>query len=148
MTGLRSFELMTTLVIAFKKIESDDATKYSSFYSTSKAETIINENDIDDAFGSIYTTIISSIQKYLGKGLGWIIDSVISHTINISKYNHLAGSSYIKLPKQLDHPKKGLINIQNINNNECFNWCLVRYLHPLYHHSARIRKVDELCGDN
>ena len=147
MTGLRSFELMTTLVIAFKKIESDDATKYSSFYSTSKAETIINENDIDDVFGSIYTTIISNIQKYLGKGLGWIIDSVVSHTINISKYNHSAGSSYIKLPKQPDHPKKGLINIQNINNNECFNWCLVRYLHPLYHHPARIRKVDELCGD-
>ena len=31
---------------------------------------------------------------------GWIIDSVIDHNINISKYNPLAGSSYIKLPKE------------------------------------------------
>ena len=23
-------------------------------------------------------------------------------------------------PKELDHPKKGLINIQNIDDNECF----------------------------
>ena len=52
---------MTALVLVFKKIESDDKTKYGTFYSNSKAEIIINENDIDDVFKSIYTTIISSI---------------------------------------------------------------------------------------
>ena len=41
------------------------------------------------------------MEKSLGKGSRWIIDSVIDHTINISKYNPLAGSSYIKLPKEL-----------------------------------------------
>ena len=30
---------------------------------------------------------------------GWIIDSVIDHTITVSKYNPLAGGSDIKLPK-------------------------------------------------
>ena len=29
-----------------------------------------------------------------------IIDSVIDHNVNIWKYNPLAGSSYIKLPKE------------------------------------------------
>ena len=48
---------------------------------------------------SIYTTVITDIQKYLGKGSRLIIDSVIDHTISISRYNSLAGSSYIKLPK-------------------------------------------------
>ena len=37
-----------------------------------------------------------------------------------------------------------MINIQNIDDNECFKWCLVRYLHPADHHLARIRKVDKL----
>ena len=60
------------------------------------------------------------MQKSLGKGSGWIIDSVIDHNISISKYNHFSGSSYIKLPKELDHPRKGLINIRNINDNESF----------------------------
>ena len=32
-------------------------------YSHSKAETIISESDINDVFQSIYTTIISNIQK-------------------------------------------------------------------------------------
>ena len=42
----------------------------------------------------------------------------------------MAGSSYIKLTKVLDHPKKGSIVIQNIDDNERFKLCLVRYLHP------------------
>ena len=54
----------------FKKIESEDKTKFENFYSSSKAETIINESDIDDMFQSIYTTIITNIQKSLGKGSG------------------------------------------------------------------------------
>ena len=59
---------------------------------------IINESDIDDVLQSVYTTIITNIQKFLGKGLHWTCDSVIDHTVSISKYNSLAGSSYIKLP--------------------------------------------------
>ena len=42
--------------------------------------------------------------------------------------------------KELDHPRKGLINIQNIDDNECFKWCLVRYLN---HHPAGITKSDK-----
>ena len=71
----------------------------------------INKSDIDYVFESICTTVISNIQKFLGKGSDWIIDSVIDHNINISKYNPVAASSYIKLPRELDHPRKGLINI-------------------------------------
>ena len=70
-------------------------------------------------FQSVYAAIITNIQKSLGKGSDWIIDLVIDHTISNSKYNPLAGSSYMKLPKELelDHPRKGLNNIQNIVDN-------------------------------
>ena len=67
MTEWRGFKLVTALVL-FEKIETDDRTKYDTFYSHSKAETIINESDIDDVFESIYTTIIWNMQKRLGKG--------------------------------------------------------------------------------
>ena len=76
----------------------------ASFYS--KAETIINESDIDDAFEAIYSAVISSKQNVLGQGSSWFIDSVIEHNIDVLKYNHLAGSYYIKLPKILNHSKK------------------------------------------
>ena len=51
-----------------------DETKFTTFYFNSKAQTIISESNIDDIFESIYITIISNIQEYLGEGSDWIID--------------------------------------------------------------------------
>ena len=121
MTQLKGFKFVTTLVLVFKKIESEDKTKYVNFYSSSNAEIIINESDVDNMFQSIYTTVITNIQKSLGKGSGSITDSVIDHSISISKYNPFAGSSFIKLPEGLDHPRKGLINIKILIIMNAFN---------------------------
>ena len=63
--------------------------------------------------------------------------------LNLSKYKSVSSGSNIKLPKALDHPKKGLINIQNVNDNECFKWCLVWYLHPADHHSTKLRRAEK-----
>ena len=70
LTWLKNFKFLTTLVLVFKKIESEGKTKYDTFYSHSEAETITNESDIHDVFQSIYITIISNIQESLGKGSG------------------------------------------------------------------------------
>ena len=56
---------MRALVLEIKKIESADKAKYNTFCSNSKAETIINESDIDDVFESIYG--MSNLKKSLGK---------------------------------------------------------------------------------
>ena len=42
---------------------------------------------------------------------------ILKIIISITKYNALAGSSYIKLSKELDHPRKILIDNQNIDDN-------------------------------
>ena len=91
-----------------------------TFYSHSDSKIVINESDIGDVFESIYTAIISDIQKSLGICSGWIIDLVVEHNINISKYHPLTDSNYIKLPKELDHQRKSSIKIQNIDDNYCF----------------------------
>ena len=36
-----------------------------------------------------------------------------------------------------------MINIQNIDDNECFRWCLFRYLHLAEHNPRRITKADK-----
>ena len=55
----------------------------------------------------------------------------MDHAISISKYYSLAGSSCIKLPKELVDTRKGLINIQNTDDNQSFKWCFVRHLKTL-----------------
>ena len=58
---------------------------------------------------------------------------LLDNTTSISKYNPLAGSGYIKLLKKLDYSRKGLINIQSIDYNECSKWSIVRYLNSAHH---------------
>ena len=71
----------------------------------------------------------------LEKDSRWIIDSVMDHNISILNNIRLAGSSYIKLPK-------GLINIENVDDNECFKWCLVKHLNPPDRNLASITKAN------
>ena len=52
----------------------------------------------------------------------------------------------IELQKELNHPRKGLINIQNIDHKECFNWCLVKYISSVDPNPKWISKVDKDIG--
>ena len=52
---------------------------------------------------------------------------VYNQYLNVSSYLPLSGSTSIKLPVELQHPMKGLINIQN-TDNRCFLWCHARHL--------------------
>ena len=58
MPQLRQFKLVTTLVLVLEKIENENKTKYDTFYSHSKVETLFNERKIYYIFKSIYTTDI------------------------------------------------------------------------------------------
>ena len=70
------------------------------------------------------------------------------HFINIIEYLPLRGNSYIKLPEELQNSKKGLINIQNVDD-KCFMWCYIRQLYPRKIHPERITKEDmEIAKNN
>ena len=116
-------------------------------YYNSKGYSVINECNTDDVFESIYTTIVFNKQRYLGVCLGQIIDSVVSHLYNISKYNPLAGSSYIRLQlriqlsdQELYCLNKGLTNIQNINDNE-----FLKKFYEWYKISSESQKYSQNC---
>ena len=92
-------------------------------------------------FQWIYGMIMTKRRRYLAEDSGWIIDSVIKQNIYISKCKRLTVSSYINLPKKLNHSRKGLINIQSTNDNNCLKCCLVTYLNTTDHYLTRIRKI-------
>ena len=128
-----AFKIVESLHCIRKEIETDDKTKYGTSCSNSKAETIINESGIDDVFETMYTTVISNIQNVLEKASGCIVDF---------KVYSLRWRQLLKLLKELVHQKIELTNIQNVDDNECFKWCLVRYLHPADHKPRRITKAN------
>ena len=86
--------------------------------------------------------ILNGIGVWLSEGSGWTISSIDEHFINTVVYEPMRGNSYIPLPVKLKNSAKGLINLQNKDDESCFRWCHIRYLNPQNDHSQRIKKAD------
>ena len=56
----------------------------------------------------------------------WMIKHFFKLEIIIYKIKALRGSSYIPLTDFLNHPRSGLINIKN-DDNQCFKWCVINH---------------------
>ena len=67
MTELTGFQFVTTLVVDFDKSENNDATKYTTFSLTQRQKQLLTKPTLVMLFQSIYTAIISNIQKFLEK---------------------------------------------------------------------------------
>ena len=78
------------------------------------------------------------IDAWINNGSCWIIESIESQYINITTYMPLARSSYIDLPIELKHPKKGLINIKNNDRNVFYG-----VINPLKEHPGKIGRADK-----
>ena len=135
---LKGFKYQITLTVLLKKMKSNGETEYSPVYFNSLPKTVINNKfKLNQAFEEI----IYRLDNWISHGSGWIVEEIYSQYLNISSCLPLSGSTYIKLPVELQHPMKGLINIQN-NDNKCFLWCHVRYLNLDGQKLHRITKKD------
>ena len=121
---MKGFKYQITLCVLLSKVKSKGLIEYSTVYLNSLTKTVIGEKYYLD---QCFNEIIFRLENRISHGSGWNFDDILSQCLNISSYKPLSGSTYCKLPKELLHPMKGLINIQN-NDNKCFLWCHVRYL--------------------
>ena len=112
----RGFKNQITVKVLLKKYRSNSEIEFAYVYFNSSTKTIINH--IYKLYKS-FQEILHRIDAWINKRSGWIIESIESQYINISTHRPLVGSSYINLPIELKHPRKGLINIKN-NDQKCF----------------------------
>ena len=140
----KGFNYQITVKFLLKKYKPNEEIEFTSVYFNSSTKTIINNRfKLEYAFQEIlYRT-----DAWINKGSRWIIESIESQYINISNHRPLVGSSYIHLPIELKHPRKGLINIKN-NDQKCFLWCHIRNINPLKEHPERITKIDREIACN
>ena len=130
----KGFEYQITVKVLLRKYKPNEEIEFTPVYFNSSTKTITNNGfKLEYAFQEI----LYRIDAWINKGSGWIIESIESQYINISTHRPLVGSSYIDLPIELKHPRKGLINIKN-NDQKCFLWCHVRHINPLKEHPERI----------
>ena len=112
----KDFKYQITVNVLLKKYKPNGEIEFAPVYFNSSTKTITNHRyKLDQSFQEILYTI----DTWVNRGSGWIMELIESQYINNSTYRPLVGSSYIDLPIELKHPKKGLINIKN-NDQKCF----------------------------
>ena len=137
---MKGIKFVEVIKVTFEKMKDDKLeTKTANFFSY--PQTVIDPDDINDALDTTKQDITNRIDIWTSEGSGWLIKSVDNHYLNVAVYVPLEGSSYVKLPKELNNSSKGLINIKN-DDNECFRWCHIRHLNPQDIHPERIKKSD------
>ena len=139
--SMKGLKFVETLKVTFKKTVNDK-TVYKTAYFNSKPQIIINNTEIPESLQLSKDQILNMIAKWISEGSGWTIQSVDNHYLNIVQYQPMKESSYIELPQELRHHRKGLINMKN-EDNECFRWCHIRYLNPQDKNPQRIKKSDK-----
>lgn len=93
-------------------------------YFTLSAEDL-NDHDLNEALQKMY----ASLEKYMREGSGWYVKKVLKLKIHTVVYKPVNGSAYIPLPRSLAL-SKSLLNIENENDNRCFLYCLLAFMHP------------------
>ena len=111
----RGFKYQITVKVLFKKYKPNGEIEFTLIYFNSSTKAVTNQKY---KLNKSFQEILYRVDAWINKGSGWIIESVESQYINISTYRPLIGSSYIDLPIELKHPRKGLINIKN--NDQVF----------------------------
>ena len=140
LTSMNGLKFLESLKVTLSKIsDGEEIQNTPVFFST--PQLIINNTEIKAALEGSQETILNKIAIWISEGSGWTIESVDHHYLNVVQYQPLAGSSYIELPEELQNNMKGLINLQN-KDQECFRWCHIRHLNPQAKDPQRIKKVD------
>ena len=140
LTSKKGLKFIETLKVTFNKQTKDIITQKTAYFN-SKAQEITNNVMVVEALKLSKDQILNIIAQWISEGSGWTVESVDDHFLNIVEYTPLNGS-YIKLPSELNNPKKGLINLKN-NNNEWFRWCHIRRLNAQDKDPQRIKKSDK-----
>ena len=140
MIELKGSKYQITLAVLLSKMKSSGEVEYSPVYFNSLTKTVINFDKL--GLDQPFQEIIYRLDCWIIHGSGWIVEEIYSQYLNLSSYLPLSGSTYIKLPYELRHPMKGLINIKN-DDNKCFLWCHARHLNINGVKLERITKKDK-----
>ena len=122
----------------FYKIENEEKLFTDHHFST-KNEVIFESTNLTEMLNISVERLIELIESLEGRGSGWIFLKVLHFDIFINLFKPLAASSYIQRPKFLA-TKKALINPKNLNDDECFKWCVTEIVYPQKSNHERVTK--------
>ncbi|XP_060868594.1 uncharacterized protein LOC132943573 [Metopolophium dirhodum] len=87
------------------------------------ATEIYPDSDFRTIVERAYMKLVQEKDDYIGRGSGFVLESIDGLLVGVYKYMPMGGSSYIQLPEYIDR-KRGTINPKN-SDQQCFKWAIL-----------------------
>ena len=114
-------------------------------YFQSRTHINLEKTEVKVFLKEMIIEILGNLIIYQKKGSGWYFKKVNSLEIHIVEYKPMKGSSFIPLPNFIMR-KKAIINMES-EDDKCFLWSILRYLHSREKHSTRINDLKKYEND-
>ena len=136
--ALNGVKFQLALKVQLRKDNTNGSEKYTDPVLRHKREAILQVVEIDKAFPTVQETL----EKWTQRGSGSVVDKVMTLWLDIARYQHLTGGSYIPLPAEVAKKNRGGIAVLNVKNNDenCLIWSLLSVMFPVVKDSQRPTK--------
>ena len=136
---------MERQIIEKSKGKSKIIYEQNNAYFHSKTKINVDKTKVKDILINIIKEILATLAIYQENGSGWYFKEVNSLEIHIVDYKPMKGKTYIPLPAFVKN-KNAIINIKN-EDDKCFLWSILRYLHPKEVHGERISDLKKYVNE-
>ena len=141
----RNIKVRFVLVCLMEKMTSDDKSSLivqDKAYFHSDTHINLESTDVKEILTEVIHTILEKIGIYQQNGSGWYFKEIVHLEIHTVDFKPMRGSAYIPLPDWIMR-KKAIVNIRN-NDEKCFLWCVLRYLHPRDKNDFRLTDLNNM----
>ena len=129
----------------YKDMESKKFFERDFAYFQSKTKINLESTNVKKILKEMIKEILNTLSIYQKNGSGWYFKEVIRLEIHIVEYKLMKGGFYLPLPEFIQK-KKAIINIKN-EDDKCFLWSVLRYLHPKEIHGEIISDLEKYEND-
>ena len=106
----------------------DQEDELIEIYATSLLTPVYSQGLSSETFWTMVEKMMIVLRTFASNGSGWVLEKVIKIIVNFARYRPITGSSYIALPSKLQNCR-GLLNIRNHEDANCFLYCYIAAYH-------------------
>lgn len=113
---------------------------------TFRTDVVQTSSDFDADIASIERQLTAKLDEFNQRGSSWQLHHIKKCIISIAPYRPLVGSSYLRTPDFIAN-KHATVNIVNRNDNLCFAWYVLAYLHPVKTNPRRLTNYESFIDE-
>ena len=131
-------KMYSTISIKFEKESHGEEIYTTGHFICDPIIMMSNDDEKIDFYTHVRPSLEAKMEAFTKIGSDWRFHSVQIIKVGVAKFEPISGSSFFPLPEELRHPKNGILNIRNEEDEKCFLWSILAHLHPASRDKQRI----------